>query len=277
MKHSFWLTILSLFVAVSCVEQSADLSDRAPRRCGWHEYMPKLRGEVDSVAVVVTESEILMRYKYTYKFNERGDVEQWSSFYGDGRSYDKRIYKYDSEGRNTELAWYRDEGPFWQTVRYKYDEQGNMVESCESTDYAVLNRELCKYDVLGRLSEVAFGDGEDGSFGRIIYKYDTEGRKIEKIAYTSSGTIDNKECYFYDANGNDAGYDLYDEDGNIKSSERYGYDSKGNRIEVSGDSYRRQYQYKYDAQDNVVECKEYDAKNKTLLRTAEFDIYYRQR
>ena len=85
------------------------------------------------------------------------------------------------------------------------------------------------------------------------------------------------ERFFYDANGNDAGYDLYIAKNEVPSSVRYSYDSKGNKIEAKGDDWHHRYQYKYDAQDNVVECKEYDAKMDTLRRIVEFKIYYRQK
>ena len=277
MKHSLLFSILLLFVAVSCAENAADAQhEKVPERCGWNEYMPKLRGEVDSVAMVVTEPEYDVTCKYSYKFNSRGDVEEWNSLYSNEEPCDKRVYKYDSEGRNTELAWFRSEGPFWQTLRYTYDEKGKVVESRESAEGMELNRVLYKHDEQGRLIEVTFEDGGE-CYGRYCYQYDNKGRKLNKVSYTSSGVLNGQERFFYDENGNDAGYDLYDENGEVQSSVRYSYDSKGNKIEGKGDSWHHQYQHTYDAQDNVVESKEYDVKTNTLRRIVEFKIYYRQK
>lgn len=290
MKHTLLFAILSLFMAVSCadtpkqsfeaeVEVTSEVKvAAAPIRCGWNAEMPKLRGDVDSVLVVERGTESGMIYKYSYTFNSRGDVEEWRSFFADGEPCDRRVYRYDAEGRNTELAWYRHEGPFWQTVRYKYDAEGKMVESCEGTEGSILNREIYNYDEQGRLVKEIFGDGEEENHGRVCYKYDAEGHKIEKLlSYSPSGELYSKTQYLYDADGNEVGVDYYDDDGKMWSSVRYSYDSKGNRTEFVDDSWHHRYLYKYDAQDNVVECKVYDAKTKALCYVVEYTIYYRQK
>jgi hypothetical protein len=151
-----------------------------------------------------------------------------------------------------------------------------VVESRESAEGMELNRVLYKHDEQGRLIEVTFEDGGE-CYGRDCYQYDNKGRKLNKVSYTSSGVLNGQERFFYDENGNDAGYDLYDENGEVQSSVRYSYDSKGNKIEGKGDSWHHQYQHTYDAQDNVVESKEYDVKTNTLRRIVEFKIYYRQK
>ena len=71
MRGSILFAILSLFVAVSCAENATDVQhEKVAERCGWNEYMPKLRGDVDSVAIVITEPAYDATYKYGYKFIE---------------------------------------------------------------------------------------------------------------------------------------------------------------------------------------------------------------
>ena len=279
MKHSLSILLLSLLVAVACTNSAQPTSDvgvsAAPARIGWSEELPKLRGEVDSVRMVIEEPEHTTIYKYIYKFNQRGDVEEVLTLFSDDTPNDKWLYKYDDNGRKKELAWYRDEGPFWQTCRYKYDEQGNMVESRESTDDAMLNRIIYSYDEQGRISEMTYCDDDGNVSGRIYCKYDSEGREIERTQCSESGEVYYTYLYKYDTYGNMIEWIGYGTDNN-KSYERYNYDSYNNKVEIIADDWIGHYKYKYDSTGNVVECREYNGKENILRRVVKFKISYRQ-
>lgn len=278
MKQSILFAILSMFVLASCSSNAvSEEPKQITTRCGWGEELPELRGEVDSVLVVVCEMPDSIELKYSYKFNQRGDVEEWCSFNSDGTPCDKRIYKYDAEGRNTELAWYRAEGPYWQKSHYKYDAQGNMVESRSSMEDALLDRVLYKYDEHARKIEAISSNDENDCLGKICYKYSANGTEVETLSYDRSGKLTDRSVCKYDANGNVAALTYFDEEDMPMIVDSYNYDAQGNLVERVSLNWISQYQYKYDSEGNVVESREFSGRELALSRVTTFKIYYRQK
>ena len=278
MRGSILFAILSLFVAVSCAEKpSREEVTKAPEREGWHSNMPKLRGDVESVTEmesVVFETDTL-EYKYLYKFNQRGDLEERKSFYSDGTPYDSWHYKYDAEGRLVELVWYRCDGAGCQTVNYEYDTTGKMVEMREMLGGEPIDRHIYKYDEQGRMTEDISCDSEGVTFGKVCIRYDSKGRKSEEIDYATSGISSGKRVFTYDERGNNRSLSCYDKNGRLVVYTQYKYDSLDNIIEVVDNNDISRYQYKYDSVGNVVELREYRDKKGTLSRIVGYQIIYR--
>ena len=280
MRHSILFAILSLFVAVSCVEKpSRKEVAKAPEREGWHSNMPKLRGDVESVTELewVVLGTDTVEYKYLNKFNQRGDLEERKSFYSDGTPYDSWHYKYDTEGHLTEVAWYRCDGAGCHLANYEYDTAGKMMEMRETLGDGPLDRHIYKYDEQGRMTEDISCDDEGNTFGRVCIRYDSKGRKSEEDDYTISGTFSGKRVFTYDERGNNTSLSYYDENYRLWIYIQYKYDSLDNIIEVVDNNDLSRYQYKYDSVGNVVEFREYRDKKGTLSRIVEYQIVYRQK
>ena len=135
-KTSVLLTALVvLFLALSCADsatQTAPEKRVAPERNGWIEphcegsrSLQPLYGDVESVD--------LIRYgtKYSFKFNQRGDVVEYVEYESDGSLRDKTLYEYDSQGNLIEYASYNSDGSLGSKYLYKYDSQGNPIEMVE--------------------------------------------------------------------------------------------------------------------------------------------------
>ena len=144
MKKSILFTALvALLVATSCADSATQTAPKkrvAPERNGWIEphcvgSLHPLYGDVESVD--------LIRYgtKYSFKFNQRGDVVEYVEYNVDGSLREKTLYKYDSQGNQIEESMYYSDGSLSYKHLYKYDSQGNKIEYASYDSDGSLKRE----------------------------------------------------------------------------------------------------------------------------------------
>lgn len=314
MKRLFFLsTIISLFTALACTQQTAKVDSLAPQRVGWDEYMPALYGDVDSVVITDTWE---VGSREIYKFNAKGDVAEHALYYcvdsNDKQSYElehKTCYRYNSDGLLESLDRYYEPGTLSYSTRYSYDTNGYLIEESEhddqqrvlrrykydsagnkiETQYFNRNNTLLemvtryKYDNRGVLTEEICHDIVDNSatmeYG-IRYKYDSRGNQIEKEWFRGN-EISSRDCYAYDQNNNLTEHTWYDcSTGDLGYRETYKYSD--NRLIEKCIIYKNvscSTTYKYDSQGNVIErvkCDTYPDKDISHYHTAKYEIIYRK-
>ena len=70
-----------------------------------------------------------LSYKYTHKYDEKGNIVEDNSYDSDGSLSSKHTYKYDEKGNIVEDNNYNFDGRLFDSkTTYKYDEKGNMIE-----------------------------------------------------------------------------------------------------------------------------------------------------
>ena len=307
MRRIILFVILGMFVTTSCINRNNNLSSRsnialekkrpeAPKRKGWHEDIP-LYGNINSIEI--TKSKLKDSFgkvvkdgvenRKIYKFNQRGDVVEGTSFNSDGTiewkgmyRYDSQgnqiearaqyydggilvvsnsIYKYDSQGHKIEESWYNDSSLKWKKI-YKYNSRGNRIEEASyNSDGSLERKDVYKYDSIGHQIEWARYYGGGLLASKSIYKYNLRGNMIEVASYKSDGSLYCREIYKhkYDSRGNITENTTHC--GSLCFKHLYSYDASGNRIEESSyDGYGSlNWKKKYNSYGNVIELMKFDS------------------
>lgn len=175
-----------------------------------------LKGKVKTLTETIYETKDDIS-KNISLFDDNGNLIEINS-YGN-RPYDsnltlryKAIYKYDEKGREIEC----DNGIGGRTLS-KYDEKGNKTEEAlyRSADNRLLSKYINKYDEQGNKLEEAEYDPNGRLIKSFTIKHDNKGREIERI----SGISDKfRSKIKYDKRGNII------EDTNFGNPQKYKYD-----------------------------------------------------
>ncbi|WP_120488692.1 hypothetical protein [Bergeyella cardium] len=137
-------------------------------------------------------------WKYTYKYDEKGNKIEGNYFNKDGSLCWKYTYKYDEKGNQIEENWFNPDGSLDKKYTYKYDEKGNQVEENNfNKDGSLEDKFTYKYDEKGNQIETNWFN-EDGSLERkFTYKYDEKGNLIETNWFNEDGSLERKFTYRY--------------------------------------------------------------------------------
>jgi len=69
--------------------------------------------------------------KYTFKYDEKGNLIEENDFNGASVLYNKFIFKYDEKGNMAENSAYNSTGLLYNKFTYTYDSKGNILEQTE--------------------------------------------------------------------------------------------------------------------------------------------------
>ena len=128
-------------------------------------------------------------YKAEYKF---GEIQNGSLYY-------KYTFKYDEKGNEIERNSYISDGSLYYKYTYKYDEKGNEIEeNIYSSDGSLSIKYISKYDEKGNKIEYNSYNSDGSLLSKYTYKYDEKGNEIEYNSYNSDGSIDEEETYKYE-------------------------------------------------------------------------------
>ena len=145
-----------------------------------------------------------IKFKYSYKYDEKGNMIEQNSYNDDGSLCFKTKSKYDEKGNKIELIIYYTDGSLCCETTYKYDEKGNKIE------------QIIYYHENGNQSI------------ETTYEYDEKGNMIEKYSYPS------KMTYEYDEGGNVIEEDSYEYgDLSRKCTYKYEFDAMNNWIKLT--------------------------------------------
>jgi len=225
----------------------------------------KVEYEYDELGRAIAQYDEAKR-KTTYKYDSGGNLKESTD-----RNGVTTFYEYDGLGRLVKKYNSRDGEGKAATISYEKSGDISSIKDPSGT-------RSFKYDNLGRLSEVSYGDGIKQLYGydssdRIVsfktmqggseeigldyfynsigelvrvsdkgknftYNYDDAGRLIEQ----TNGVTGIKSQYQYFAFGNIKNLYHY-KDGNIDSSYSYQYDLRGNQIQKTENDQTTQYYY----------------------------------
>lgn len=196
-----------------------------------------------------------MDFRYTFKYDEKGNKIEMTCYNSDGSLNDKTTYKYDIKDNQVEIIMYNSNEKLEEKSEYTYNDKDIKMDG---------KLELFK---------------PDGSLDfSTIYNYDEKGNKIELYSYESNRNFRNNDTFKYDDKGNLIEFISLYPNGNVYSKDTYKYDEKGNQIEKitfnSNSEIKENITTKYDYDENENWVKKNVYSNKTLLYIKERKIEY---
>ena len=86
-------------------------------------------------------------YKYTFKYDEKGNEIERNRYNSDGSLRSKYTFKYDEKGNKIEYNSYNSDGSLLSKYTYKYDEKGNEIEyNSYNSDGSIDEETTYKYE-----------------------------------------------------------------------------------------------------------------------------------
>jgi len=169
----------------------------------------------------------LLTYTITCRYNERGEVVEYSSGSKEPLSRMVYHYKYDSTGNTLESEGIPEGETTGYRVEYTYDNIGNKVKSIShGRDGTVTETTQYEYDSSGHLlSETRYLPENK----ELKLKYDIRGNMVEHLFSSPDGKI--TEILTYDDKGNMTSHTMADpasSDNTVVYN--YDYDAQGNWI-----------------------------------------------
>jgi YD repeat-containing protein len=123
--------------------------------------------------------------RHVYKYDDKGDLIEDGSYYGDGSLKEKSSYThvYGPDGKKTEESRHREDLLSGRTT-YLYDKNGNLVEQTNfDAEGALSQREIWRYDDRGKLLVENATYGSDGSLESkftYTYEFDSTGNSVKR-------------------------------------------------------------------------------------------------
>jgi len=195
-----------------------------------------LKGKVEvlSESISATEPSKKLSSKNVFKYDEKGNMTELSSYTSDGKLVSTIKTSYDANGAVTSEQTILGNGNVELTSTIKSDAKGNRIEQQDVRSNATTNlfnyNYFYVYDEKGQLLERTAFRGNNTLAFKYIFKYDAAGNKIEWTQGGSDGSIVGKVLYKYDDKNNLTEEIVYDSKGEVKSTFTYTYefDKKGN-------------------------------------------------
>lgn len=253
-------SILSLCTLIPFASEAQEVVNDSKRR-NWSDDEP-LMGNVESIRIftyLATATDYAaagtITNDITYRFNERGDVAEYTSQTGDFSSCG--VYSYDANRRTLERTLsfngefgsrttfeYNAAGKLIKTTTidamdctegvctYKYDDKGRLVETFydDMTDMGFDEESLYSYNSQGKLIKFSFSSDADAYYE--TYEYNTKGERI-KTYYYWVDSLSHIIHSSYNAQGALSEQIFYNEANQPTQKTVYQYDSKGNMVKLS--------------------------------------------
>lgn len=209
MKNVFVLSLLSMFMVVSCTNGTTggfDSNDKAEIKERKNYCGPTLYGDVKKVTSVTysvrynngeyVEDERLTKQEYS--FNRAGDLTEYSyKDYEDSEYSYRKTYDYDSKRNELKYRKYDSDDHIVEKYKNKYDKQGNLTEASDIDDnktcYTYENGNLVRKDSY-------YSDGSKHRYSR--FEYDSDGNEVEEYKYDYTDHTYTRHLKEYDSEGN---------------------------------------------------------------------------
>ncbi|MES2849076.1 MAG: hypothetical protein V4685_08470 [Bacteroidota bacterium] len=204
-----------------------------------------------------------------YTFLKNGDLDERNIYNQNGSLRTRHVYLYDAAGKMIEQNMYDKGGPLRLRFRYKYNNNGHLYEQRSfKPDGTMVSKYTYEYDKRGNQVLVNAYTGKNEIIERTVYLYDSANNQTAWQSYDADSTLVMKASYSYNLYGNLIEENLYDGDGNLEKKSLMIYEP-GNKIsalvEYSGNYVMvKTVQYKYDAQNNIIDEVWYDKDNNIL-------------
>ena len=188
-----------------------------------------------------------------HKYNDVNKVIEDYEYTSENTFKLSRSYKYDNNNFLIQETIHLEN--FDRYFLYKNDSTGNCVESrAELSNGNTEYIEKIKYDNNNNMTEY-LRVKSDGSFdSREIHKYDLSNNLVEHVWYINEFKYEEKVVIEYDKFSNIISYTKYDVNGNIK-----------NKVTC---------RYKYDSNNNWIECVKFDENNSPYVIYERIFDYY---
>jgi len=197
-----------------------------------------------------------MDFGYTFKYDDKGNEIESTSYNSDGNLDYTIIFKYDINGNLVEKIRYNSNGKFEEKSKYTYDDKDIKMDGI----WIMYN-----------------SDG--GIELKTVYKYDDRGNEIEINLYQTDGSITEKHKQNFDDNGNIIESISFYPNGNIYSKDTYEFDNNGNQIEMNSYNSNSENvkndttEYEYDENENWIKKIDYENKIVSTIYIREIEYY----
>ncbi|NOX17852.1 MAG: hypothetical protein GXO87_06165, partial [Chlorobi bacterium] len=203
------------------------------------------KGELTEVTRFLSNGDIDLRW--TYEYNDNGDIVHSKTVNGLNFLRYERKSKYDDDGKEIEREEYDVKTKKFNKIVYEYDDKGDLlVAKTYNSDGNLLFLENNEYDDKGRIVLKKRENPEGALFTVTQIEYDSLGRKSKELvkdfraqpsftifSYDSLGYLKGKnrgfvnELFINDENGNIVTEKLFDGGGGLQQRIDYFYDEKG--------------------------------------------------
>lgn len=204
----------------------------------------------------IYNSQGILRYKNTYKYNIYGDTIEEATFISEDSLLSKFIYKYNQQRKMIEMSYYESQDGRGSKLIFKYDDKGNKIEEgIYNVDGSLREKTTFKYNIKNHVTEFVRSAGE-GVGVKMLYKYDEKGNMIEEGTYNAAGSWRETTTHRYDSVGNKIEDAHLNNEGNVLSKINYKFDNKRNNIEAliqRMDGTSCKFIFKYDNRGNKIE------------------------
>lgn len=192
----------------------------------------------------------------TYKYDEKGNLIEFSTYWRNSSLHFKLVYKYDENNNKIAELKYDSDSLLFER-RYKYDINNKVVEEYYYSDDGHVNYFITRYDINGNIEE--YDSYEDGVFQRKDkYKYDANGKKVEECGYRNDSTLIYKYAYKYNKLGKRiaeySGFDRYpvERGSELEKKVDWKYNKEGKLIRIRDYEGVTYYKNKYDNCGNMI-------------------------
>lgn len=279
-------TILSLLVAILCYCQNSNNTTlKSENLKGSVYYITETSYSAQEKFGVIEKYGTPTKYSYTY--NEYGNIMEKKLFNNDGRVTVKWNYVYDNVRKLTEEnvtvnisdpSLYLLYGDGKKTI-FKYDKNGYRVESNEfDLKENLLSKTKFRNDSNGNLLESNLYFANGNLQFKYVFKYSKSGKKSEVIKYDSNGDLIETKKLKYDEKARYSGEDYFNSSNDLTSKNRFKYDNKGSISEngfYKGDGsldFKLTYKQQYDRIGNWTISSEFE--NGVAKKIVERNIEY---
>ena len=136
--------------------------------------------------------------RYSYKYDNKGNLLEFSKVSPDTNETYIEKYKYDVKDNNIEYASYNSRGNLEYRYVYIYDERNNLKElSVYDGNDALDRNESYKYDKDYHIIENITSNNDNSVTGKISKKYDKKGNVVEETELAGGKTDKWKYVYEY--------------------------------------------------------------------------------
>ena len=140
----------------------------------------------------------------TYKYDDKGNVIEWESYYSSGRNkynYGSYSLEYDENDR---LIKRKSDGKYggsgWE--EYEYDDSGNLIkETAYELNSSIKSMHKYEYDKSGNMIKALYYEKESKLEYYYEYEYDSENKLLKETKYDNNGKVTDWIKYEYDEKG----------------------------------------------------------------------------
>lgn len=250
MKRIFYILVVAV-VVVACDTFAPVKKADAPKRLNFTEGL-SLYGDVEALHITTYINDVNSENngdvcgKEIYRFDERGSVEEHSSFSDKGALKKRTSYVYDANGNVVEYIVFLPQDQYRDKVTYVYSPDNKLLKEASYHNGNLAQERNYKYDANGNLIKNTWYDYYLMAGEVTIYKYNAKGQLIEDIFEYDN--YEGRDCY---ADGTfPILYTVYKYDSAGRLIEKAGYDSEM----CANLGYL--HQYRYDSMDNLIESDE---------------------